>query len=1209
MVTMKVLGSFRVEVDGRPVDAGGRLARMVLVQLLLARGAVVPTERIIERLWPTRVPSSAQASLHAYIARLRRVLEPQRAPRTPARLLLSAPYGYALALEPDAVDAWVFEGRVTACSAPELPARVVAQRLAEALASWGGQPYAEFSDEPWTDGERARLEELHRTARERRAAARLAGGEAAQALADAGALTREQPLHEEGWRLLALALWARDRQGDALAALRQARNVLGEELGVEPGPTLLELEQALLHQRLDVLSRATGTTPGTPTGTAGASATAAGASATTAGASTTHGTSATTPGASAATPGTPTTPRTPATSAGTPTTPGTPATTPGTPATTPRPRGAVLAPAAAVAPPRDRAQVPGAPAADAMPTSLTADRLLGRDEDLAALAAAADRARSGRAQVVLISGEAGIGKSSLLEAAVRQLPDQGWLVGTGQCPETDGAPPGWAWFDMLPSLAEAAPPGPYADELAPLLAPGTARDAGPPDGSPARRFHLHRALLGWLRDTALRRPLAIVLDDLHRGDQESIELFLICAEQLRDVPLLLVGSYRTGEGDLTGALGRLAACSPVRLALGGLTVAQAKELLRRGAAAMSEHAATALADRAGGNPFHLRESSLLLAGEGEQQALARVPQGVQDVLRRRLALLAPTVTAGLRLAAVAGREAPVALLVHAADSDTDQLLDALDAGVTAGLLTEPRPGTVRFTHALVRDALEGDLTRLRLARMHSRLGRGLIALGSDDVAATAHHLLQAAAVVTADAAPAVRHARLACEQAVRRYAPQNAEALLNAALGLLTDHPAAFADQDAALLRVMLLGQLVDCRIRMGAVVPAREAQEQAVRVARAEGRADLLTAAYTTWTEPTPWRVRPYAASDPEAVEELGKLLEDPELTDRQRCLLLDQLSDALDDTDPRAVAEGRRAVELARTLGEPRLLGLTLTSLLRKVDGELEPAAYQELHRELAEVAEAQDSPEYSWMSAYVAARIAAGRNDPAEIERCLVRADGIARRYELQGAFAVARLRHPMLAMARGRFDEAEQALGTAVAELRARGAVDLSGLAALSVGCIRLQQGRLAEMLPVLLAVWEQYKPHNEALAALALLAAGRPEEAREIFAQRVPLRRDFAYPVLAGLRGMAAIAFRDRTAAAEVYEDLLPLQGMAGGASSLSLVLRPVAQTLGELARFLDRPEQARNHYLEAVRVAAAWDSPLWADAAQSGLAALPAAPA
>ncbi|MEV7612615.1 BTAD domain-containing putative transcriptional regulator [Streptomyces sp. NPDC089799] len=1125
MITLKVLGSFRAEVDGRPAEARGRLARMVLVQLLLARGAVVPTERIIERLWPTSVPPSAQASLHAYVARLRRSLEPERAPRTPARILVSAPYGYALALDPAAVDAWVFEDRVAACSTAGTAPHLAEEQLTRALGLWGGQPYAEFADEPWTASERTRLEELRRSARERLAAARLACGKAAQAVADAGALTTEQPLHEEGWRLLALALWARDRQGDALAALRQARHVLGEELGVEPGPALLELEQALLHQRLDLLHRAT-----------------------------------------------------PA-----------PAAAPARTETPPAPQP-VTRPAAS-----PRLRTPAAP------TVLADDRLLGRDGELALLATAADRAHTGRAQVVLISGEAGIGKSSLLDAALRQLPGQGWLVGSGQCPETEGAPPGRAWFDMLPDLARTAPPGTYTDELAPLLAPGTTGAPGRTDGSPAQRFRLHRALLGWLRDTALRQPLAIVLDDLHRGDRESIELFLLCAEQLRDVPLLLVGSYRTGEGDLTEALARLASCSPVRLALGGLSDAQAKALLRRVATGMTDRAATALAERAGGNPFYLRESSLLLAGEGEQQALARIPQGVQDVLRRRLALLAPTVTAGLRLAAVAGREAPVALLVHAADSDADQLLDALEAGVTAGLLTEPRPGTVRFSHALVRDALEADLTRLRLARIHSRLGRSLIALGSDDVAATAHHLLRAATVVTADAAPAVHHARLACEQAVRRYAPQNAEDLLNAALGLLADHPAAFADQDAALLRVTLLGRLVDCRIRMGAVVPAREAQEQAVAVAREEGRADLLTAAYTTWTEPTPWRVRPYAASDPEAVAELEVLLEDPGLTDRQRCLLLDQLADALDDTDPRAVAEARRAVELARAAGEPRLRGLTLTSLLRKVDGELEPAAYGELHRELTEVAGAQDGPEYAWMSAYVAARIAAARNDPVEMERCLARSDEIARTYGLQGAFAVARLRRPMLAMAQGRFEEAEHAMGTAVAELRARGAVDLSGLAALSIGCMRVQQGRLAEMLPVLLAVWEQYKPHNEALAALALQAAGRPEEAREVFGLRVPLRRDFAYSILAGLRGAAAIAFGDRTAADEVYRDLLPLHALAGGASSLSLVFRPVAQTLGDLARFLGRPEDARRHYLEAAEVAAAWESPLWAEAARSAL--------
>lgn len=1132
MISFKVLGPFQVEVDGQPADTRGRLPRMVLVQLLLAQGAVVSTDRIVERLWPSRVPPSAQASLHAYIARLRRTLEPGRAPRTPAQILLSAPYGYALAVGRDAVDAWVFEDRVAAGSTTGLPAHLVADRLSRALDGWDGQPYAEFADEPWTVGERTRLEEIRRTARERLTAAQLRCGQAAQALAEARALTRDQPLHEEGWRLLALALWARGRQGDALTVLRQARRVLGEELGIDPGPALVELEHALLHRRLDLLHRETGV-----------------------------------PAAVSAHPGVP--------------------------------RGG-QAVEESVAAEEQRAQ--------ATPTVLTTDRLLGRDEELARLALAADLARTGRSQVVLVSGEAGIGKSSLLEAALGQLPAQGWLSAIGRCPESEGAPPGRAWFDLLPCLAQSAPPGPYADELAALLAPGALSGAEQPDGSPALRFRLHKALLGWLRDATRGQPLAIFVDDLHRGDQESVELFLLCAEQLRDVPLLLVGSFRTGEGDLTAALARLAACAPVRLALGGLSDTEAKALLRRSDAGMSERAAVALAERAGGNPFYLRESCLLLAGEGEERALASIPQGVQDVLRRRLALLAPTATAGLRLAAVAGREAPVSLLIHAADHDADQLLDALDAGVTAGLLTEPRPGTIRFTHALVRDALEADLTRLRLARMHSRLGRSLIALGSADVAAIAHHLLQAAPVLTDDAEPAVHHARLAGEQAVRRYAPQNAETLLDAALGLLAAHPAAFAGQDVPLLRVRLLGHLVDCRIRMGAVVPAREAQRQAVRIARAEGRDDLLTAAYTTWTEPTPWRVRAYADSDREAVEELDRLLQTGSPDDRQRVLLLDQLADALDDSDPRAVGVARQAVERARALGDPRLWGLSLTSLLRRVDCELDPVAYEQLHEELTELADSQDIPELSWMSAYTAARLAAAANEPARMEQCLVRADEIARTYELHGAFAVARLRRPLLAMAQGRFEEAEQELGAAVADLRAAGAVDLSGLAGLAVGCIRLQQGRLAEVLPMLLEVWEQYQPHNEALTALALLAADRPDEAREVFGRRAPLLRDFAYPILAGLRGVAAIAFGDREAAAGIYADLLPLQGRAGGASSLSIVYRPVAQTLGDLARFLGNPERARRHYLEAVRVAAAWESPHWEASARAALAALPAEP-
>src|SRR6185437_7801204 len=132
---------------------------------------------------------------------------------------------------------------------------------------------------------------------------------------------------------------------------------------------------------------------------------------------------------------------------------------------------------------------------------------------------------------------------------------------------------------------------------------------------------------------------------------------------------------------------------------------------------VEEHIVQALADRTGGNPFYLRESAKLLASEGALVAVSEVPEGVRDVLRRRLARLPPPDVAVLRLAATVGQEAEVEVLVDAADTDED--------GVIAGLLTEPGPGRVRFVHALVRDTVYADLTQLRLTRMHARVGAAI----------------------------------------------------------------------------------------------------------------------------------------------------------------------------------------------------------------------------------------------------------------------------------------------------------------------------------------------------------------------------------------------------------------------------------------------------------------------------------------------------
>ncbi|MGI5328458.1 BTAD domain-containing putative transcriptional regulator [Actinomadura nitritigenes] len=624
MVFIRVLGAFATEVNGESVHLGGPRQRGVLALLVAARGQVVPVDRMIEDLWRGEPPARALMSLQAYVSNLRRLLEPGRPPRTPARLLVSAAPGYALRLPPGSVDAWRFEDLLDRARTDTDP-RTAKARLAEALGLWRGPAFAEVADEPWAAAETARLNELRLTATELHVAAGLRIGAPAAMVPEAERLTRDEPLREEGWRLHALALWSSGRQADALATLRRARGVLAEELGLDPGPDLAALEKAILTQRTDVLRAIVPRTPPAPA----------------------------------------------------------------PPLTAPPPR---------TAPPPEPAPIGEAP-------------FVGRQAQLSALVTAAAQAVTDGARVALVTGEAGLGKSTLLEHLGRRLEREGWLVAAGRCLEVDSAPPAWAWTEALRAVAATTAPGEFADDLAPLLT-----DAGPVSAdATAGRFRLRQAIWRWLAEVAAERPVAVVLDDLHWADAATLEL-LGGGLGLR-APILVVAAYRADEsGHLTEMLASLARAAPLRLALPGLSDEAVAELVRTECEA-DEETIAGIAERTGGNPFYVRESARLLNGEGALVALSEVPEGVRDVLRRRLARLPEGAVSILRLAAVAGRESPVDVLVKAADADEDGVLDALDAGVISGLLDEPGPGLVRFVHALVRDTLVADLSRLRAARM------------------------------------------------------------------------------------------------------------------------------------------------------------------------------------------------------------------------------------------------------------------------------------------------------------------------------------------------------------------------------------------------------------------------------------------------------------------------------------------------------------
>lgn len=221
--------------------------RAVLARLIVARRRVVPVSRLIEDLWEDP-PPGAVGAVRTFVAALRRALEPQRPPRSPARLLVTDGPGYALHAGPSAVDAWRLEQAVAAAAA--LPPQHALARLEEALGWWRGPAYAEFTEETWARAERSRLGELRLYAIEQRAEARLALGLAAEAVPDLDAHVAEHPWREDAWRLLALALYRTGRQGDALAVLQRARTLLIEQLGVDPGPGLRRLQADILgHAR------------------------------------------------------------------------------------------------------------------------------------------------------------------------------------------------------------------------------------------------------------------------------------------------------------------------------------------------------------------------------------------------------------------------------------------------------------------------------------------------------------------------------------------------------------------------------------------------------------------------------------------------------------------------------------------------------------------------------------------------------------------------------------------------------------------------------------------------------------------------------------------------------------------------------------------------------------------------------------------------
>ena len=485
-------------------------------------------------------------------------------------------------------------------------------------------------------------------------------------------------------------------------------------------------------------------------------------------------------------------------------------------------------------------------------------RFVGRADELTALRTPWTRAAdAAQRRLVLVGGDPGIGKSRLTAEFARDVYDNGATVLFGRCYEENVVP----YQPFVEAVEQYLKHGDPAEVRADLVRSGTLLARLVPDiglrfpdlPEPIRaepdteRYLMFEAVDALLGGIAKRAPLLLVLDDLHWADRPTLALLGHVARQSDAAPLLLLGTYRTsevvGEHPLRGIIADLRHDGVAEdIALGGLSEGEVADLIDstsdldpRPGFVHSVRRATA------GNPFFVQEicshvgETGATAGAFTLEALG-VPEGVKEVIARRIARLPEGTERLLTMGALIGREFELDLLVDVAVDDEDAVLDALERACTARLVEEVAGpiGRYSFVHALTREALYDSLGATRRARLHRRVAEAIESRYVDDLedyfGALAFHYAAAGTdvpkAVEYAASPAIR---LSPVSRTRTRPGSSSEASISS--------PSRTGRCD------LLLG-LAEARHRGGDVLGSHAASAEAAALARAFGDAERLARA-----------------------------------------------------------------------------------------------------------------------------------------------------------------------------------------------------------------------------------------------------------------------------------------------------------------------------------------------------------------------------
>jgi len=1072
---VRVLGPVEAIRHGVPVPLKGPRQQALLASLALRAGQVVSTERLAEDLWGETPPAGAAATLRTYVSHLRTAFGDH------AGVVVARKPGYVLDAPATAIDAGRFEA--TAAEGRRLGGVAKVEALRAALAMWRGPVMTGLAVPSSLEGRVTQLEELRLAVAEDCIEAEMALGRHAVVVGELESLIAESPLRERLRELLMLALYRAGRQADALRAFQAARAYLGEELGIEPGPRLREMEAAILRHDPSL--------------------------------------------------------------------------------------------GGAVEPPRVVVPPPPAPGSSS---------LIGRGAELAHLRVAVQSASRGVGQAVLVLGEAGIGKTKLLDALAEDT--GGARVVRARCDEGAGTPSFWPWVQVLRSLLANAgddelrhDAAGVADHLA-LLAPGIRRaipevEALPDMEPEAARFLLFDAVTSFLSRQAARRPLLVLIDDVQWADVPSVLLLSFIARRVRDAAVTVVATCRDdevgGDSALGLALGSLAALPDVtRVALHGLSEAEVGEVLA--ASSVDPGMAAAVWERTGGNPFFVVEVARAV-GRGDLSAA--VPEGVRAVVRQRLARLSGEARAVLDVAAVAGRDFAVADVERAAGVGRDEVMRAVAAGMSLGVV-EPVEGSVasfRFDHDLLRETIYDAIPVHERMRMHGRVAAAIETADPTGrrLREISLHLYLSAPVGDAD--KAVDYLLRSADEAAAALAYEDAVLQAERALELLD---LSGADD---VVRTDVLLRLGDARWRAGQADAARDAFRRAADLARGReaGIALALAALGYGATGVTTGLVDGllvFVAE--EALELLGE--QAPALRARVLARLAMELYFSPDFS--RAAALADEAVSLGRATGDRRALGEALAARHFCLRGPDDLSARLAVGAELLALAEAAGDAELTLRARHgrVGDFLEMGDIDGFDAERAAYAglADALhQRRYQGQ-ALAWFGLR----LLLEGRYAELEPVMHEAF-ELGQTGNADAAlQWFGVQLASMRREQGRHSEVFDALVDIAGRFSgaPAWRCPVAVFLCETDRLGEAREIVASLAKgdfedIPRDVNWLTSMALLGLVVHYLGDAAWAARIRELLsgyadrfVVVGGVAPSAcyGSVAYYLGLVSETMGDV---------------------------------------------